>query len=118
MISLLIRCLAKTWWNPDDEFKKNEKEFPVNLAIPDLEDKFQAKVIVRAPAAVKTDFVQILDAKRGKNCGIMLQSRFKKISFDDLVMAIMNCDWNSLTAGDVNALKQFIPTPDEVRVKE
>lgn len=44
----------------------------------------------------------------------MLQSRFKKISFDDLAMAIINCDWNVLSASDVNALKQNIPTPDEV----
>jgi hypothetical protein len=47
--------------------------------------------------------------------GIMLQSRFKKVDFDDLVTAIMTCNWDVLSAGDVNALKQFIPTADEVR---
>lgn len=44
----------------------------------------------------------------------MLQSRFKKISFDDLRIAIITLDHTVLTAADVNALKQFVPTTEEV----
>jgi len=110
--------IPKTWWNPNEEYKKLEKEFPVTLTIEDLEAQFAAKIIEQKRTIVVQEYVQILDAKRGKNCGIMLQSRFKRISFDDLVMAIVTCNREVLSAADVNALKQNIPTADEIRALE
>jgi hypothetical protein len=66
----LTRALARTWWNPDDAFKSLEKEMPVDPSIDELEDDFSAKIVAPvALASAATNFVQILDAKRGKNLG-------------------------------------------------
>lgn len=75
----------------------------------------EVDVTLPKPSAGPETF-SLLDLKRSKNLGILLGSRFKKLEFSEMREAIMNMDEKVLSAGDVQALTEYIPTKDEVPI--
>jgi hypothetical protein len=104
---------ATTWWDPYGEKFSGSPEVKLNFE--KLADMFCVKEVdpVNLQKNQKSD-VSILDLKRSKNCGIMLGSRFKKMEFLEMKQAILDLDEKILSAGDVSALAEFVPTKEEV----
>ena len=63
----------------------------------------------------KKQSIQILDNKRSNNTSIML-SRFGKMAYSEIKKAIVDLDENILSAENISALKQFVPTPEEIEL--
>lgn len=63
----------------------------------------------------KAQVITLLDPRRSNNCSIML-SRFGKMPYSDIAKAVKTLDESVLTAENVSAMKQFVPTSEEIEI--
>eukprot|EP01125_Pyxidicula_operculata_P003592 TRINITY_DN1470_c0_g1_i2.p1 TRINITY_DN1470_c0_g1~~TRINITY_DN1470_c0_g1_i2.p1 ORF type:complete len:1792 (+),score=498.11 TRINITY_DN1470_c0_g1_i2:58-5376(+) len=115
-VKIVDRNIPNTLWT-------NLNKSSINLNIDLLEELFAAQQASKIKEkeedpnqANKKQVVSLIDPKRGKNCAIMLQSRFKKLTFEEIHMAMVKLDEKVLTPSDVTALIEFVPTPDEIEL--
>lgn len=67
----------------------------------------------------RTKELKVLDQKAAQNLSILLGGALKHISYDELRKLILRCDTTVLTENLLQALIQYIPTPDQLnRLKE
>lgn len=63
----------------------------------------------------KKETIILLDPRKSNNCSIML-SRFGKIDYKEIKKAILECDEEILTPENVGAMKQFVPTSEDIEI--
>jgi hypothetical protein len=61
-----------------------------------------------------TNLVEIIDPKRAKSMAIMIQSRFKKMSFEEMKDGIIALDEELFSPADIISLSMNSPAPEEV----
>jgi len=65
--------------------------------------------------AAKKQVITLLDPRRSNNCSIML-SRFGKMPYADIAKAVKTLDESVLSMENVSAMKQFVPTSEEIEI--
>eukprot|EP01096_Ripella_sp_DP13-Kostka_P014378 TRINITY_DN647_c0_g1_i1.p1 TRINITY_DN647_c0_g1~~TRINITY_DN647_c0_g1_i1.p1 ORF type:complete len:1074 (+),score=617.15 TRINITY_DN647_c0_g1_i1:530-3751(+) len=65
--------------------------------------------------AAKKQTIMLLDHRRANNVPIVL-SRFGRLSYDEIKTAILTLNEDVLTSENLNALKELVPTPEEVEI--
>ena len=72
-----------------------------------------------ASSRKRTKELKVLDAKAAQNLSILLAGPVKHISYENLRRCILRCDTTVLTENLLQALIQYIPTPDQLnKLKE
>lgn len=87
----------------------------IELDINEIENLFSAKPVI-APVIkkeeIKDQIVSLIEAKRANHVGISLGKM--KLEFSEIKMAIIDLDDSKMTVDNLQLLKTFIPTNEEI----
>jgi len=127
--------MKRTNWKTIQPQKLSEKAFWVNveedrLVSPDLIEGLSAKFSSKPaskkikeggsdkPSSKKLRELKVLDGKSAQNLLILLGGSLKYMSYDDIKKSILSCDETVLTDSVLQALIQYIPSPEQLKKLE